>query len=239
MRFFLYTDYTDNTEKAFYVRVLLLSFLFFLTACTPKTSSVDLEDNPRLFFLHSTSSTENWIPLVYACADRTRVGLVALTPDLGNADISLRIGSAEKGYLIDEIDFAVVGNIENPLSALTQGEVASIFTGKISNWIENGGDDAQIVLWVYDDEQNDIQVVFNEKMLEGGTLSTMAYQAQNTEKVRIEIAKDKYALGIIPQAEMVENLRILYIIEKIPVLAVVKEDVHEDIFLIINCLQGE
>ena len=27
MRFFLYTDYTDNTEKAFYVRVLLLSLL--------------------------------------------------------------------------------------------------------------------------------------------------------------------------------------------------------------------
>ncbi len=236
-----------NSKKTFRVWIiskklvffLLSLILFFLTACTPKTFSVDLEDNPQLFFLHSTSSTENWIPQIYSCADRTRVGLVARTPDLGKADISLRIGPAENGYLIDEVDLVVVGNAENPLSSLTQTQIASIFTGEISNWVEVGGDDAQIALWVYDDEQNDIQIVFNEKILEGSTLSTMAYQAQNPDKVRAEIAKDKYALGIISQAEMVENLRILYSFEKIPVLAVVKEDAQESVFLLIKCLQGE
>lgn len=41
---------------------------------------------------------------------------------------------------------AIIVNPENPVSDLTLEEIASIFTGEITNWSEIGGNDAQIVL---------------------------------------------------------------------------------------------
>lgn len=41
---------------------------------------------------------------------------------------------------------AVIVNPENPVTDLTLEQIASIYTGEISNWSEVGGNDAQIVL---------------------------------------------------------------------------------------------
>lgn len=41
---------------------------------------------------------------------------------------------------------AVIVNPENPVSDLTLEEIASVFTGEVTNWSEVGGNDAQIVL---------------------------------------------------------------------------------------------
>lgn len=41
---------------------------------------------------------------------------------------------------------AIIVNPENPVSDLTLEEIASVFTGEITNWSEIGGNDAQIVL---------------------------------------------------------------------------------------------
>lgn len=40
---------------------------------------------------------------------------------------------------------AVIVNPENPVSNLTLGEIAKIYTGEITNWKDAGGDDAEIV----------------------------------------------------------------------------------------------
>ena len=41
---------------------------------------------------------------------------------------------------------AIIVNPSNPVSDLTLEQIASIFTGEITNWSEVGGNDAQIVL---------------------------------------------------------------------------------------------
>ncbi len=219
------------------MRQLFFLLFIFLTACTTQPSSLDEEITPRLFTLYSADSTENRVPRVYDCATRAQLGLVSRTFDIDEADISLRIGAVENGYKIGEIELVIIGNAENPTKALTRVEVSDIFTGKIVNWAEVGGEDALITLWVYDNE-DDLQSAFNETLLKTETISTMARQAQNTREMRREIAQDAYAIGISTQADVGTNLRVLYSIEQLPILAVSKDEPEEIVFSVIRCLQG-
>ena len=220
------------------MRRLFLLLLLFLVACTPQTSSSDLEESPHLFNLYATSATEAWVPQMYACAERSPFGLVARTPNINSADISLHIGSAERGYQIDEIELFVIANAQNEIEKLNRETIIAIFSGKVNNWSALGGEDAPIQLWVYG-KGNELQDAFDESLPEVGRISTLARQAQNESAMREAIAQDAYAIGIGTQAEEGANLRILYSLGKFPVLALVKEEPQEIVFSLISCLQGE
>lgn len=71
----------------------------------------------------------------------------------GRCDIGLSsraLKDDEKATLTETIvaldGIAMIVNPENPVSDLTVEQIADIFTGKITNWKEVGGDDAEIVL---------------------------------------------------------------------------------------------
>ena len=70
------------------------------------------------------------------------------TSDLGMSSRDLK---DEEAQAVDATEIAldgiaVVTNKDNPVSDLTLEQVKDIFTGKITNWKEVGGEDAQIVL---------------------------------------------------------------------------------------------
>ena len=217
----------------------LILLFFFLTACTPTPAPVDVEATPQLISVYISPSAETWIPLIYTCADRTQIELVSRTPDIASADISLQIGETDKlAYQIGKVELVVAGNTTNPVEKLSQIEITKIYTGRIRNWAALGGEDAEINLWVYG-QDDDIQGAFNEKMLETVILSSMAQQAQNPEVMRREIAQDADAIGIITQSQADAHLRILYSLGKFPVLAIPREEPQGNIFSLLSCLQRE
>ena len=216
----------------------LLLLLLFLTACAPSPAPVDVDTTPQLLSIYIAPSAETWIPLIYSCADRTQIGLVSRTPDIAAADISLRIGATRKtAYQIGEVELVIVGNAANPVEGLSQTQIEAIYAGRIHNWAEIGGEDAEINLWVYG-QDDDLQLAFNKIMLESSILSSMARQAQTQAVMREEIAKDAYALGIITQAQADADLRILYSLGSFPVLAIPQEEPQGNIFSLLSCLQG-
>jgi len=221
------------------MRKRLLLLLVFLTACAPSPAPVDVDATPQLFSVYIAPSAETWIPLIYSCADRAQIGLVLRTPDIASADISLRIGATSKtAYQIGEVDLVVVSNAANPVAELSREQIEAIYAGRIRNWAEVGGEDAEINLWVYG-QDDDLQRAFNETVLEKSILSSTARQAQIQAMMREEIAKDAYSLGIITQAQADENLRILHSLGSFPVLAVPQEEPQGNIFSFLSCLQGE
>jgi phosphate transport system substrate-binding protein len=48
-------------------------------------------------------------------------------------------------YIVARDAIAVIVNLDNPVSELTLQQVSDIYSGKINNWKEVGGDDLQIV----------------------------------------------------------------------------------------------
>ena len=69
--------------------------------------------------------------------------------DIGLASRSLKTEEAESGLTETVLAYdgiAVIVNLENPVSDLDVQTIARIYTGKITNWSEVGGNDAEIVL---------------------------------------------------------------------------------------------
>jgi phosphate transport system substrate-binding protein len=55
-----------------------------------------------------------------------------------------------KEYILGAYTISVLVNAANPVSNLTSNQVQSLFTGKIQNWKEVGGPDAQVHLYIRD-----------------------------------------------------------------------------------------
>jgi phosphate transport system substrate-binding protein len=152
----------------------LLSSIFFLlllTACGPASSAQAASDSTAAYIENKGSDTIVNLALAWAekyQSEHTDVrisvtgggsgtGIAALingTVDIANA--SRKIKEEElaeaKSNGVDPIEFivardaiAVVVNPENPVDKLTLQQISDIYSGKIENWKEVGGEDRPIV----------------------------------------------------------------------------------------------
>ena len=82
----------------------------------------------------------------------------------------------------------------NPLTELTLDQIKDIYTGKITNWKEVGGPDAQIIL--YSRENNSgTYVYFKDNVLKGADFAPQAQTLPGTAAVVNAVSKDKLGIG--------------------------------------------
>ncbi|MDR0943615.1 MAG: substrate-binding domain-containing protein [Ruminococcus sp.] len=108
-----------------------------------------------------------------------------------------------EGFTLGEEPIALEGfvfivNPENPVKNLTQAQIRDIYSGKITNWKEVGGDDAEIIAY----QRNEIsgsQSYMNEFMGETPLADAPTTMAINDMGYMIEAVADytngKYAIG--------------------------------------------
>jgi phosphate transport system substrate-binding protein len=89
---------------------------------------------------------------------------------------------------------AVYLNERNPVKVLTLAQIKGLYTGKISNWKDVGGEDARVIL--YSRENNSgTYVFFKEHMLRGNDLSPYAQSLPGTAGVVNAVSRDKHGIG--------------------------------------------
>jgi len=95
---------------------------------------------------------------------------------------------------------AVVVNPKNPVSKLTIGQLAQIFTGKINNWKEVGGQDAKIVI-LSREVNSGTHVYFKEHVLRRGDpnskeeFAPSALLLSSSQAIADEVANNPLAIG--------------------------------------------
>lgn len=82
----------------------------------------------------------------------------------------------------------------NKLGALSLEELEGIFTGKIKNWKDVGGEDAPIVVYSRENSSGTYEF-FKEHVLKGQDFAASAQTMPGTAAVLQGIAKDKNAIG--------------------------------------------
>ncbi len=157
-------------KRVLFPFVVLTILAVLLTSCAPSTAQADA--NAASAYIENKGS-DTIVNLALAWAERYQVehpdirisvtgggsgtGIAALingTVDIANA--SRKISEDEKkqaqGKGIQPVEFviardaiAVIVNPENPVSELTLQQISDIYSGKIGNWKEIGGDDRPIV----------------------------------------------------------------------------------------------
>ena len=91
---------------------------------------------------------------------------------------------------------AVVVNPANKVGALTMAQLADIYTGKIRNWKELGGDDAEIVV-ISRDTNSGTYETFNELVLRKNPVVKGAEYVGSNGQAKTRVASTKNAIAYV------------------------------------------
>lgn len=105
----------------------------------------------------------------------------------------------EKGFEPKKISvaldgLAVVVNPKNPVSNLTIAELKDIFTAKITNWKEVGGNDAKITI-LSRESNSGTHVYFKEHVLNKAEFAPTALMLPSSQAIADEVSNNKNAIG--------------------------------------------
>ena len=158
-------------------------------------------------------------------------GIAALmngTVDIANASRQIKDEEIAKAQSngIDPIEFiiardaiAVIVNPENPVNQLTLQQISDIYSGKISNWSEVGGEDRPIVR-LSRETNSGTHVYFLETVLRLGEKENKTFFSSNTlllpssEGIIAEVRQNPNAIGYDGLGYVPHDLKMIAIAEQ-------------------------
>jgi hypothetical protein len=203
----------------------ILIFLFFLSACapTPQSDSVTQTINA-----YATSAAMPWLTELYACAENNNV---VINISANAPDIFLRVGEPDvlvsPAYQIDKEEILVVTHRESNVQNLTLAQAQDLFA--------QGNPSAQV--WVYSSDA-DMQMVFDQLVMKGRSVSSSARVAVSPQNMSDVLNSDPAAIGVLPRHWVTGDLREVFSVGHVPVLAVTKEEPRGVVIELISCLQN-
>ena len=206
--------------------ILFILFCFLLFSCsTTGTPPATLQ----AVTVYSTSAAQLWLPPLYDCAGVSSV--ISRVDDPSSADIALRVGEprilTSFAYQIDMEDILIVTHRESPLQNLTLEEVRALFAGQ---------GDRSVQVWVYASGE-DVQAVFDQFVMEGRAVTSSARLAANPQQMSDTLMRESNAVGILPQHWKLGDVRELFTVATVPVLAITQNEPDGIIKELIACLQ--
>lgn len=109
-------------------------------------------------------------------------------------EIAENYQSVGVAHTIAKDALSVYLNSDNPIKNINLDQLKNIFTGKILNWREIGGDDAPIKL-IIRPPSSGTHYYFRQRILEGEDYSNISLTVATTDGVIDEVIDDKYAIG--------------------------------------------
>jgi phosphate transport system substrate-binding protein len=156
----------------FVLLTIIILALVFSTSCSPSSSSTESASNSSSAYIENKGS-DTIVNLALAWAERYQAeypevrisvtgggsgtGIASLingTVDIANASRQIKdeeVADAQANgvepveHIIARDAIAVIVNPENPVNQLTLKQISDMYSGKINNWSEVGGEDRPIV----------------------------------------------------------------------------------------------
>lgn len=242
--------------------ILFLLFSFLFVSCG--SSSTDTtSDSPAQYIENKGSDTIVNLALAWAetyqaehadvrisvTGGGSGTGIAALingTVDIANASRKIKdeeIAEAQsKGvepleHIIARDAIAVIVNQENPVSELTLQQISDIYSGKITNWMDVGGEDRPIVK-LSRETNSGTHVYFLETVLRLGNkedktlFSTDTLLLPSSEGIISEVRSNPNAIGYDGLGYVPEDLKMIAIAEEaggayvLPAIATVNDKTY-------------
>jgi hypothetical protein len=202
---------------------LLSSFLLF--SCSTSTPP----STPQVVTVYSTSAAQPWLAPLYNCAGSS----VALSrvDDATSADIVLQVGEpkvlSSAAYQIDTEEILIVTHRQSPVQNLTLEEARALFAGQ---------GDPSVQVWVYAPGE-DVQQVFDQAVMAGRSVTSSARLAANPQQMSDTLVNESNAVGILPRHWKAGDVREVFSVATVPVLAITSSELQGTIQKLIACLQ--
>lgn len=206
------------------ILVFLLSS-FLLVSCSTSTP----QPTPEVVSVYSSPFTQPWLTELYDCAGTSAT--IRLSDSASDAEIRLQIGEPEFlssfAYQIDEEEILIVTNRVSPVQNLTRAEAQALF-------MRLG--DASVQVWVYASGE-DVQRVFDQFVMEGRSVTSSALIAVTPQQMSDTLVNQPNAVGILPRHWKVGDVREVYSVAKVPVLALTDAEPRGAVKELVACLQ--
>lgn len=206
---------------------LILLFPLLIISCSTDAPSA----TPQIVPVYSTSSAEPWLTELYTCAAQLSNVVLFRVDEPASAEIALRIGEPEflasYAYQIDEEEILVVTHRQSPVQNLSLDEAQALFMGL---------GDPSVKVWVYGSDE-DVQRVFDQFVMEGRAVSPSALIAANPQEMSDTLVNQQGTVGILPRHWKAGDVRDVYSVAKVPVLALVQTEPQGVVNQLIGCLQ--
>ena len=204
---------------------LISSFLLF--SCSTNTP----QSTPQVVTVYSTSAAQPWLSDLYACASSATV--ISRVDDSSSVDLILRVGEpnflASTAYQIDTEEILIVTHRQSPVQNLTFEEARALFAGR--------GDTA-VQVWVYASEE-DVQGVFDQFVMERRAVTLSARLAVNPQQMSDTLVNEPNSVGILPRHWKMGDVREVFSVATVPVLAITQSEPQGVIKELIACLQSK
>ena len=119
-------------------------------------------------------------------------------------------GKTTKEVVVAFDALAVVVNPENKVSQLTREQIEGIFTGKIKNWKEVGGEDLQIVVYSRESSSGTYEF-FKEHVLNNKNYASSVLAMPATGSIIQSISQTKGAIGYVGLAYVEKNVKAIQV----------------------------
>src|ERR1051325_4939824 len=117
-------------------------------------------------------------------------------------------GKSYKEVTIAWDALSVIVNPANKVSQLTREQIEGIFTGKITNWKEVGGDDEKIIAYSRESSSGTYEF-FKEHLLSGKNYGSTVLNMPATGAIVQSVSQTKGAIGYIGLAYMEKTVKAL------------------------------
>jgi phosphate transport system substrate-binding protein len=145
--------------------------------------------------------------------------LLSGTTDIAQSSRSLKLdekmklneaGKAFKETIIAYDALAVIVNPSNKVTKLTREQLEGIFTGKITNWKEVGGEDAKMVVYSRETSSGTYEF-FKEHVLNKKNYATSALLMPATGAIVQSVSQTKGAIGYVGLAYIEKSVRAIQV----------------------------
>jgi hypothetical protein len=210
-------------------------FLASLTVFSPLISSCSTgtppPSTPQIVSVYSSSAAQPWLSELYDCAAGQGDVVLSRVADPDIAQIGLRIGEPEFlssfAYQIDNEEILIVTQRQSPVQNLTFDDARALFLGL--------GDPA-VQVWVYASGE-DVQRVFEQFVMEGGSITPAARVAASPQQMSDTLVNEPKTVGILPRHWKAGDSREVLSVATVPVLALTKTEPQGVVKSLIVCLQ--
>ena len=206
-------------------RILFLLSSFLLFSCVPATQP---PSQTEIIPVYSTPAAQPWMSDLFACANDLSLTLKVTAE---SPEITLRLGEPETltspAYQIDEEEILIVTHRESPVQNLSLEEAQAFFTGQ---------GDSPVQVWGYASEV-DVQILFDQLVMKGRSVTSLARMASNPQEMSDVLNSESNSVGILPKHWVAGNIREVYSVGIVPVLAITREEPQGKVAELVSCLQ--
>ena len=238
------------------MRKLWFCCLLLFTACG-NPSHATAPSTPVIVNVALTPSVQQLAEVLHSCSIAhadfvlTINEMPASALDNQTADLVFRLGGSPGNMYaaaIGEESIVLIVNTDNPVLSIPLEKIHDLFTGQITSWVDVGGEQQSVQVWVYP-EGDDVRSVFDAVIFPGENLNPQAILAPNPQAMLNAVADDPQAIGYVPRgwlvrANDVDRIRILNVDPTLaedlrqPILALSRTEPEGLLRQLLGCVQS-